>query len=123
MITINTIVYKVILTVAVVLLVTIYTLPGIIRRRKSKAINSILYNMLLDLIGKFDMSMITHIEINECKQKIMSKLQMEDLLKYIESIHLRKRNDEIYACYSIDSTLYYFIVTDSNSESQSVHNS
>ena len=78
MITINTIVYKVILTVAVVLLVTIYTLPGIIRRRKSKAINSILYNMLLDLIGKFDMSMITHIEINECKQKIMSKLQMED---------------------------------------------
>lgn len=119
---INIVIYKVILSVAVILLVTIYTIPGIMRKRKSKAINSILYNMLSDLIVNFDMSMITYIEINECKQKIMSRLQKEDLLRYIENINIRKRNDEIYACYSIDSTLYFVIVMDSDSESQSVQN-
>lgn len=118
MITINILVYYIILITAVLLLAVQFTIPLIIRKRKSQAINYILNDMLSDLLDKFDMPMITHVEIGDCKEKIMSRLQSEDLLKYIGNIYVRKSHNEIYASYNIGSICYYVIVSDSDTTSQ-----
>lgn len=120
MIEINTYIYYVILIAAVILLIAQFTVPIAIRRRKAEAINNILNDMLVDLLDKFEMQVITHIEMGECRQKMISRLQAEGLLKYMGDIYVRKDNDEICASYNIDSTFYFVIISDSDATSQSL---